>query len=93
MSVYVDDMFRSPLGRYGRMRMSHMIADTTDELLAMADKIGLDRQYLQKPGTAFEHFDVGMGLRAIAVKNGAIEITMRELAIKCRARRVPMRAT
>lgn len=86
MSVFVDDMYRSPLGRYGRLRMSHMIADTTDELMAMADRIGLDRRYIQKPGTSFEHFDVGMGLRAKAIKEGAIAITMRELAAKCRAR-------
>lgn len=86
MTVYVDDMYRRPLGHYGRLRMSHMIADTTDELMAMADKIGLDRRYIQKRGTSFEHFDVGMGLRAKAIKEGAVAITMRELAAKCCAR-------
>lgn len=29
MAVYVDDMWRVPLGRYGRMKMSHMMADTS----------------------------------------------------------------
>ena len=87
MTVYVDDMWRLPLGRFRRMKMSHMIADSTDELLGMADRIGLSRRWLQKPGTHFEHFDVSMSLRARAVAEGAVEITMRELALRCRARR------
>lgn len=44
MAVYVDDMEAS----YGRVVICHMLADTTDELLAMADKIGVQRKWLQK---------------------------------------------
>lgn len=80
MTVYVDDMFKNPMGRFGRMKMSHMIADSTDELLAMADKIGIARRWIQKAGTPDEHFDIAMGKRALAVQHGAVEITMRELA-------------
>ncbi len=87
MTVYVDDMNKSPLGRFGRMKMSHMIADTSEELRAMADRIGLAHRHVQKEGTPYEHFDVSMSLRALAVAAGAKEITMRELAAKCRERR------
>jgi len=34
VSVYVDDMYLSPIGQFGRMKMSHLMADTTEELLA-----------------------------------------------------------
>jgi len=80
MAVYVDDMY----AQYGRMKMSHMIADTPDELDAMADRIGVDRRWKQRAGTVFEHYDVSIGARAKAVKLGAIELTLRELAMKRR---------
>ena len=35
MAVYVDDMYKYPLGQFGRMKMSHMVADTTEELLVI----------------------------------------------------------
>jgi len=53
----------------------------------MADRIGLARRCLQAAGTPREHFDVSMSLRKKAVAAGAVEITMRELAIRCRERR------
>ncbi len=83
MSVYVDDMKAS----YGRMKMCHMVADTTKELLAMADKIGVDRKWLQYPGTYREHFDISLSKRALAVQHGAIEITMRQLGARNLERR------
>ena len=86
MAVYVDDMHKTPMGRLGYMKMSHMIADTREELLAMADRIGLSQRWLQYPGTPKEHFDVSLSYRAKAVAAGAIEISMRDLARKLRAR-------
>lgn len=79
MSVYVDDMSAA----FRRMKMCHMIADSTDELLAMADRIGVQRKYLQYPGSPREHFDICKSKRALAVKAGAIELTLRGLAMKC----------
>lgn len=83
MTVYVDNMRAS----YGRMKMCHMIADSTDELLAMADKIGVARKWLQKAGTAHEHFDIALTKRDLAVKNGAVEVSMMDLGRIIRARR------
>jgi len=78
--VYVDNMYETGIGNYGRMKMSHMVADTTAELLDMVDKIGVDRKWIQHPGTANEHFDIAMSKRKMAVEYGAIEINFREYA-------------
>lgn len=59
--------------------MCHMVADTREELLAMVDKIGVARKWIQKRGTPDEHFDICKAKRALAVKAGAIEITWHEL--------------
>jgi hypothetical protein len=68
MSVYVDDMYAPFRG----MKMCHMTADTLDELHAMADRIGMRRDWFQDHN--HPHYDVGMGLRAKAVKAGAVEV-------------------
>lgn len=82
MTVFVDTM-RAP---FGRMIMCHMIADTKEELLQMADQIGVQRKWIQYEGTYKEHFDISLGKRALAIKAGAVEITWRELANKIRER-------
>ena len=74
MSVYVDDM-RAPLGR---MIVCHMVADTTEELLAMVDHIGVARKWIQHADTWGEHFDITLSKRALAVTAGAQIITWRE---------------
>ena len=75
MSVYVDDMYAS----FGRMKMCHLYADTREELIAMVDKIGVARKWIQYPGHPVkEHFDIAMSKRALAVENGAIETTWRQ---------------
>jgi hypothetical protein len=88
VTVYVDTM-RAP---YGRMIMCHLIADTEAELLEMVDKIGLNRKWHQHPGTYRSHFDVALVMRRRAVKHGAVEITIRELGEKLRARRAAIAA-
>lgn len=92
MSVYVDNM----RARYGRMVMCHLLADTTEELLLMVDRIGVNRRWLQKPGGPSEHFDICLSKRAEAVAAGAVEITMRDagrlVAAKRQARLKELRA-
>lgn len=69
MSVYVDDV-RHP---YGRMVMCHLWADSLEELLAFADKIGVARKWLQQPPKAsWVHFDISLGKKALALSEGAI---------------------
>lgn len=77
MTVYVDDV-RLP---FGRMVMCHMWADTLDELLAMADRIGVARKWIQGHPTlslpaarkaSWVHFDISLGKKAEAIKAGAV---------------------
>lgn len=77
MSVYVDDMYKYPTGQFRGMKMSHLMADTTEELLDMVKKIGVRKKWIQKPNTPYEHFDICMSKRELAVKNGAQEVTWR----------------
>jgi hypothetical protein len=75
MSVYVDDM----RARFGRMVMCHMVADTLDELHAMADRIGVARRWHQGPPTGrWPHYDIALSKRALAVAAGALPIRQRE---------------
>lgn len=83
MAVYVDNFYETGAGQYGRMKMSHMIADSKKELLNMADKIGVNRKWIQKEGTTHEHFDICKAKRDLAIKKfGAVSISFMELGRK-----------
>lgn len=84
MAVYVDNM----RARYGRMIMCHMIADSTEELHQIARTIGVKLKWVQRAGTAREHFDICRAKRRLALDAGAIEITQRQCAQKLRDRTV-----
>lgn len=75
MTVYVDDMYRYPMGRYRGMKMSHMIGTDEAELHAMAVKLGVRRWYQGN------HYDISLAKRAQAVALGAVEITLRQCGI------------
>lgn len=86
MSVYVDNgSYEFGIGAR-KMILSHMIADTQDELIDMAEQIGVDTKWIQKPGTKYEHFDIAQTKRKLAITLGAIRITSKELAAKLKAR-------
>ncbi len=74
MPVYLDPMVDhgKRIGLAGP-EWCHMIADTLDELHAMAERIGLRRAWFQ-PSSSAPHYDIGSGgLRALAVRLGAVE--------------------
>ena len=76
MAVYVDDAMIP----YRNMKMSHMVADHTDELLDMARTIGVKVMWLQYRDTHREHFDICSSKRELAIKAGAIKVSQKELA-------------
>lgn len=84
--VYVDNFYESGITFRG-MKMCHMIADTQKELLEMADKIGVQRKWVQYFKTPREHFDICLTKRKLAVKFGAKEIDMR-IAAKMTTERI-----
>ncbi len=55
--------------------MCHMIADTDEELRAMAQKIGVRQSWHQG-----DHFDICLSKRELAVRFGAVEVTLRQCA-------------
>jgi Protein of unknown function (DUF4031) len=82
MTTYVDNM----RAQYKSMIMCHMIADTEQELLEMADTIGVKRRWHQNAGTYRSHFDVSLSMRRKAIQNGAVQITWRETVEKINKR-------
>ena len=71
MTVYVDTM-QAP---FKGMLMCHMIANSEEELHAMAAAIGMQRRWYQG-----DHYDISMERKHLAIEKGAREIGRRELA-------------
>ena len=82
MTVYVDHA----RNRLGRMRMSHMTADTIAELHEMAAAVGLRREWFQGPPEhRHAHYDLCQAKRADAVARGARVTNSRIVARKARS--------
>lgn len=92
MATYVDDMRRQATVGRCSARWSHLIADTTEELLEFAKVLGLSPGWIQKPGTYREHFDVTDGMRLRALAYGAVPITFQELTTVTRRIRAERRS-
>ncbi len=81
MAVYVDPIREHP-PVHGQTLWCHMIADTEEELHAMAERIGMRRTWYQG-----DHYDLRPETRALALAEGAIEMSMREMARRVCAER------
>lgn len=77
VTVYVDDVRHA----FGNMIMCHMWADTLPELMAMADRIGVARKWIQghaelsigkAKSASWVHFDIALRKKAMAIKAGAV---------------------
>ncbi len=87
--VYVSAMFNtrgwSIVWPYAQA--AHLYADSDDELLAFARRIGLNPDWAQKEGTYKFHFDVTERKQVAALAAGAILQTAREEGLWLRERR------
>ncbi len=92
--IYVDELqsyqqrANTAQGRrhFGEGKEScHMWADTEDELIAFAKRIGLRPEWIQRKSLV--HFDLTPNKRAQAVRAGAKEVTTAEMVEYMRARR------
>lgn len=82
MAVYVD-ILRNWGWKLGPS--CHMIADSVEELKTFAVGIGLKESWLQEKKTGNHkdpHFDLTVGMRAKAVKAGAIELDDKHFVAK-----------
>lgn len=70
MTVYVDDAVTWWRGQ----RWAHLMADTLDELHAMAAQLGMPRRAFQDK-TSGAHYDVTVELREQALRLGAQAIS------------------
>lgn len=80
--VYVD----FAKNKLGRMLMCHMVADSEEELILMAKKIGVAERHHQFKGEAKSHFDICQQKRQLAVSLGAKEVSSKKIVeiIRCK---------
>lgn len=73
MTVYVDELRKYPHALpFFREGACHMSADTQLELIEFALSIGLKPAWIQRPGTPYEHFDLTVSKRKLALAKGAV---------------------
>lgn len=73
MAIYVDSARRRGVINGESSRWSHLLADTTEELLAAAESLGIPAD-ISAPGTAAEHIPVNEATRSAALKAGVTRL-------------------
>jgi Protein of unknown function (DUF4031) len=89
VSVYVDDWRQPATVGTTTSRWSHMTADSTEELHAFAEKLGLPKRAFQQKrnNPVYDHYDLTEELRDKAISLGAVAVGWREAA-RIRRRRL-----
>jgi len=74
LTDYDIDFVKAPARKHGT-RWCHLVSDTSHaELHAFATRLGLRREWFQR-----DHYDLTPGMRAKAVRLGAVEVKALEL--------------
>lgn len=89
MACYVDTVRSYPGSGLRLTEFCHLLADTREELHAMADALGIPRRYFQDHPWRWHH-DLPRPLRERAVELGAREVRMHEVGALLRARRAEL---
>lgn len=85
MTIYVDNLIEYNIGKtvFGSKHWCHMATDSDlEELHAMAKAIGLKRKYFQEHHRV-PHYDLTESKRILAIRNGALEVTGKQLFTLC----------
>lgn len=83
MTVYVDEprsydgMLNSRLARISKL-WCHLWADSEDELVTFAERLGLNLDWIQHAGSRHVHFDLVPRVRQKAIGLGAVAMSRRE---------------
>lgn len=92
MACYVDTVRSYPDAGLRFTEYCHLLADTREELHAMAAAVGMPRRAFQDHPWRW-HYDLPAALRALAVARGAQVVTMHEVGALLRRRRREMQRT
>lgn len=90
MACYVDAARAYPAAGLRFTTFCHLLADTRDELHAMADRLGVPRRFFQDHPWRW-HYDLPEHVRAEAVRYGAREVDLHETGALLRRRRADLR--
>lgn len=86
MACYVDTVRSYPNAGLRFTEFCHLLADTREELHAMADRIGMPRRFFQDHPWRW-HYDLPEHVRAVAVELGAVEVTLHDVGALLKRRK------
>jgi hypothetical protein len=90
VACYVDTVRSYPDAGLRFTEYCHLLADTREELHAMAEAVGMPRRAFQDHPWRW-HYDLPGPLRDLAVERGAQVVTMHEVGALLRRRKREMR--